>query len=60
MPLFEFECLKCSAEFEMLVQKASQKKEVKCPKCTSQELEERISCFASGSGSANCAPSGGG
>ena len=60
MPLYEFECLECGTEFETLVRKASEKTEVKCPACESRKLEEKVSGFASGSGSGDCAPSGGG
>ncbi len=64
MPLYEFECLDCGAEFETLVLKASKAAEVQCPGCGGKELEEKISSFASVSkgaalGAANCAPSGG-
>jgi putative FmdB family regulatory protein len=60
MPLYEYKCQKCGVEFEALVIRASEKKEVECPECSSRELEEKISSFASSSRSADCAPSGGG
>ena len=59
MPIYEFECLRCGAEFETLVKKASEKAELKCPDCESPKIEEKISSFASSSKSGNCAPSGG-
>lgn len=59
MPLYEFECLDCGFEFEELVQRASEKAQVKCPACDSLKLEEKISSFASSSKSGYCAPSGG-
>ncbi len=59
MPLYEFGCLDCGAEFETLVHKPSERTEVKCPACGSQKLDERISSFASVSKSGDCAPSGG-
>jgi putative FmdB family regulatory protein len=58
MPLYEFTCLDCGAEFESLVWKASETSEVKCPACGGKELEEKISRFASAS-NGNCVPSGG-
>jgi len=58
MPLYEFECMQCGAEFETLVLKSSEKNEIKCPTCGSQTLEELLSTFASSSG--DCAPSSGG
>ncbi len=63
MPLYEFECRSCGAEFEKLVLKAAEAENVKCPSCDSKEVEEKISSFASvcrnGASSSNCAPSGG-
>jgi putative FmdB family regulatory protein len=59
MPMYEFECLECGNEFEALVLRSGEKDEVKCPDCGSPKLEEKISSFASGPKSGNCAPSGG-
>jgi putative FmdB family regulatory protein len=58
MPLYEFECSQCGAEFETLVMKSSDKEAVKCPNCGSRKLEELLSTFASGS--SDCAPGSGG
>lgn len=63
MPLYEFECRACGAEFEKLVLKVSETEDVKCSSCESKEVEQKISSFASfsknGGSSSNCAPSGG-
>lgn len=61
MPLYEYACLDCGAEFEKLVLRAGEAEEVRCPKCGSGRLEERISSFASvpSGGAPDCAPSGG-
>ncbi len=64
MPLYEFTCLDCGAEFESLVRKASETADVRCPACDGKKLEEKVSSFASvsksgTSGTANCTPSGG-
>jgi putative FmdB family regulatory protein len=58
--MFEFICLECRFEFESLVRRASEKEEMKCPKCGGSDLEEKISRFASGPGAGDCAPSSGG
>jgi putative FmdB family regulatory protein len=58
MPIYEFECRECGARFEKLVQKASEKPEVKCPACAGNKLEEQISTFASGANPGSCAPTG--
>jgi putative FmdB family regulatory protein len=63
MPLYEFECRSCGTEFEKLVLKAAEAERVKCPSCNSQEVEEKLSSFASvsknGASNSNCAPGGG-
>jgi putative FmdB family regulatory protein len=64
MPIYEFKCLECSTEFEVIVLKAEESSDLKCPACKSRELEEKLSVFASGStdgssSAADCAPSGG-
>lgn len=60
MPIYEFECLECGAEFETLVKKSSEKEALKCPACGSSQLADKLSSFSPGSGAGNCAPSGGG
>lgn len=65
MPIYEFECLECSLEFEKLVRKAGAVSDVVCPACYSHRIDEKISTFASfvkgssGVPSGACAPSGG-
>lgn len=65
MPLYEYVCMKCGAEFEKLAMRACDKAEMFCPVCRGRELEEKISSFASVSkadasgGAVSCAPAGG-
>jgi putative FmdB family regulatory protein len=40
MPLFEYVCHSCDAEFEMLV---GQNESVRCPHCESRDLEKLMS-----------------
>jgi putative FmdB family regulatory protein len=65
MPLYEFRCVKCGAEFEKLVRSATADK-VTCPACGGSEVEQQFSSFASragtpsgSGGSSGCKPSGG-
>lgn len=66
MPLFEYRCAECGAEFEKLVRKPGGNAEITCPVCGSRTVEEMLSTFASrtgnaglGSRSAGCKPTGG-
>ena len=40
MPIFEYSCRQCQAEFELLVRAGT---ELACPKCGGVELERRLS-----------------
>ena len=51
MPLFEYACKECTAQFEVLVRTSSETPE--CPSCHSTSLERRLSTFAAHSGSAS-------
>ena len=44
MPLYEYKCLACGSEFELLILKASQV--VACSSCGSQSVERTLSMFA--------------
>ena len=44
MPLYEYRCQKCEAEFELLVRN---EKDRVCPKCQSRDLEKLLSVPAS-------------
>ncbi len=64
MPLYEFDCLECGAEFERLVKRAGETAGLQCPSCGGSRLEEKISGFASiskdrSSRPTACAPTGG-
>jgi len=59
MPLFEYECLGCGREFELLSRAAEQPS---CPSCHSTDLQKRLSVFAVGAAPAAkpLQPAGGG
>lgn len=44
MPVFEYRCKKCGNEFEELV--LNQNEKVKCPSCSSDQVEKKMSVFA--------------
>ena len=43
MPIYEYECLRCGHQFEMLVLKNTV---AACPECKSKKLEQLLSAFA--------------
>ncbi len=47
MPIFEYKCENCQYNFEELIF-SSQKEEVRCPKCYSDNLKRLISIFGLG------------
>ena len=61
MPLYEYKCQDCGAEFEALVS-FSARDDVACEQCGSVNVERLVSDFASssesGGGYPACAPSG--
>jgi putative FmdB family regulatory protein len=57
VPIFEYRCGRCGAEFEKLV--GSSAAAVTCPACASKKVAKRFSTFGSRS-SGKFTPSGGG
>lgn len=57
MPIFEYQCSRCKAEFEKLVFRADED-EIQCPDCQSKEVVKKMSA-TSITGSDKCAPAGG-
>ena len=60
MPIFEFKCIQCNEVFEFLFLSEEDKKEMKCPKCSSEDLERVMSTTnfsVKGSSSATSQPS---
>ncbi|HLE40306.1 MAG TPA: zinc ribbon domain-containing protein [Nitrospirota bacterium] len=60
MPIYEYQCNKCSSSFEKLV--FGSNPEVLCPQCGSKETRKCMSRFGMGksSGDASSSSSGGG
>ncbi|MCK4656285.1 MAG: zinc ribbon domain-containing protein [candidate division Zixibacteria bacterium] len=50
MPMFEFKCSKCGHEFEELVFSTTPYS-VRCPNCSSPDVDKKISAFSSGEAS---------
>ena len=44
MPLYEYKCLACGHQFELLILRASQP--IGCPDCSSESVERLLSLFA--------------
>ena len=63
MPMYEFVCRECGAEFEELLTHAElEAGEVACPECGSDKVERQLSSFASGGaagGGGGCGAGGG-
>lgn len=56
MPLFEFHCARCDADFEELVRSARESGSVSCPKCGGKDVGRKISVFAAKSAAAKPSP----
>jgi len=52
MPIYEYQCRKCSKDFEMLVRESSP---AKCPECGGTDLHKKLSTFAAITTSASSA-----
>ena len=60
MPIYEYRCDDCGAEFEKRVARAADSESVRCPSCGENHLTPRLSTFAAvtgGSSSRDIAPS---
>ncbi|MHC4563026.1 MAG: FmdB family zinc ribbon protein [Planctomycetota bacterium] len=55
MPIYEYHCLSCEKDVELLVRTANARPE--CPECGSKELERLFSTFAAHQGGSS-APAG--
>jgi len=55
MPIFEYHCENCQEDFEKIV---FGKTSVKCPKCESGKVRQKVSAFSFKSGSKFVAASG--
>lgn len=47
MPVYEFKCKKCDAQFEELMRMNDSKKPI-CPECGAKQTERLLSLFSSG------------
>jgi putative FmdB family regulatory protein len=47
MPLYEYRCLSCDAQFQSLIMKKEQENEIVCPKCSGRKIKKLISRVAS-------------
>ena len=59
MPLYEYQCSECGAEFEKMMRFSEANKNPECPYCASTETHKKLSLFAS-SGGFGLSSSGGG
>ncbi len=57
MPIYEFRCKQCGKVFEVLFFSLSEKREVLCPDCNSEEVDKLMSVFGGtfgGASSSSC------
>jgi putative FmdB family regulatory protein len=55
MPIYEYRCEECDADFELLVRSLSQQADPGCPRCGSHRVKKAISLFGVGTGTSNSA-----
>ncbi|MAE10752.1 MAG: FmdB family transcriptional regulator [Dehalococcoidales bacterium] len=56
MPLYEYECLNCEEQFELLRNIGDSDETVKCPSCQEKSSKRVFSIFGTVSSSPACAP----
>ena len=47
MPIYEFKCYNCGKNFEKLIFKREEEKEINCPYCGSKKIEKLLTSFSS-------------
>ena len=58
MPIYEFKCVRCGHQFEMITSSSEDGSGLCCPSCGAENPEKLISLFSSSGG--GCGPSTGG
>lgn len=46
MPLYEYTCAACAADFEQLVRSVEEQRELRCPACGGKRVTRKLSTFA--------------
>lgn len=57
MPIYEYECQKCGAKFDLYRSFYGQETKVKCPECGAEDTRRVFSPFCSSSSTGSCEPS---
>lgn len=57
MPIYEYVCDECKAQFEKIV--INRQQEISCPKCASKKATIQLSVFATAGANGSSNPSGG-
>lgn len=57
MPIYEYECPKCGERLELRRSMSDSDRDVKCPKCGTENVRRVFSTFATTSSGSSCTPS---
>jgi len=52
MPIYEYQCNNCQHEFEEILMGSSKEEDIRCPKCSSEDVKKKTSGFSAGTGKA--------
>ena len=55
MPIYEYRCEECDADFELFIRSFSQQADPSCPRCGSRRVKKAISVFGVGRGTSSSA-----